>query len=132
LLQAQGLRHSTVLSKGCQKAFDKLSTGLSKTCFQLCFFCPAGPMMMGKAALPYGGGHVVNLFSHKKYDSLTIEYLDSNRSFHGAIFRLAKGQGEAFKNTLIAHGAQISRSEDLAPAQNALWKPWKDRNGVCR
>jgi len=77
------------------------------------------PMMMGKAALPYGGGRVVSLFSHKKYDSVTIEYLDSNGGFHGAIFRLAKGQGEAFKNALIARGAQISRSEDQAPVQNA-------------
>jgi hypothetical protein len=76
-------------------------------------------MMMGKAALPYGGGRVVSLFSHKKYDSLTIEYLNSNGGFHGAIFRLAKGKGEAFKNALIAHGAQIFRSEDPAPAQNA-------------
>lgn len=62
---------------------------------------------------------MVSLFSHKKYDSLTIEYLDSNVGFHGAIFRLAKGQGEAFKNALIAHGAQTSRSEDPAPVQNA-------------
>jgi hypothetical protein len=77
------------------------------------------PMMMGKAALPYSGGRVVSLFSHKKYDSLTIEYLDNNGGFHGAIFRLAKGQGEAFKNALIAHGAQISRSDDQAPVQNA-------------
>jgi hypothetical protein len=29
-------------------------------------------MMLGKAAVPYGGGRVVSLFSHKKYDSLTI------------------------------------------------------------
>jgi hypothetical protein len=77
------------------------------------------PMMMGKAAVPYGGGRVVSLFSHKKYDSLTIEYLDGNGGFHGAIFRVGKGQGEAFKNALIAHGAQVSRSEDAAPAQSA-------------
>ncbi len=76
------------------------------------------PMMLGKAALPYSGGRVVSLFSHKKYDSLTIEYLDSNGGFHGAIFRLGKGQGEAFKNTLIAQGAHISRSENQAPVQN--------------
>jgi hypothetical protein len=72
------------------------------------------PMMVGKAAIPYSGGRVVSLVSHKKYDNLTIEYLDSNGGFHGAIFRLGKGQGEAFKNTLIAHGAQISRAEDEA------------------
>jgi hypothetical protein len=77
------------------------------------------PMMMGKAAVPYGGGRVVSLFSHKKYDSLIIEYLDSYGGFHGAIFRVAKGQGEAFKNALIAHGAHIARSEDPVPVQSA-------------
>ena len=39
------------------------------------------PMMLGKAALPYSGGRVVSLFSHKKYDSLTIEYRDSSGGF---------------------------------------------------
>jgi hypothetical protein len=33
------------------------------------------PMTLGKTAVPFGGGRVVSLFSHKKYDSLTIEYL---------------------------------------------------------
>jgi hypothetical protein len=76
------------------------------------------PMMMGKAAVPYGGGRMVSLFSHKKYDSLTIEYLDSTGGFHGAIFRLAKGQGEIFKSALIAHGAHIRQSETPAPLQS--------------
>src|SRR5512133_364220 len=35
------------------------------------------PMMLSKAAVPFGGGRVVSLFSHKKYDSLAIEYSDS-------------------------------------------------------
>ena len=76
------------------------------------------PMMLGKAAVPFGGGHVVSLFSRKKYDSLAIEYLDSRGGFHGAIFRLAKGQAETFKNALIAHGAHIASSEDPAPLQS--------------
>jgi hypothetical protein len=75
------------------------------------------PLMMGKAAVPYGGGRVISLFSHKKYDGLTIEYLDSSGGFHGAIFRLAKGQGEIFKSALIAHGAHIAGSKDPAPLQ---------------
>ena len=70
------------------------------------------PMMMGKAAVPFGGGRVVSLFSHRKYDSLTLEYFDSNGGFHGAIFRLAKGQGETFKNALVAHGAHLTDPED--------------------
>ena len=76
------------------------------------------PLMIGKAAVPYGGGRMVSLFSHKKYDSLTIEYLDSSGGFHGAIFRLAKGQGESFKSALIAHGAHIRQSETPASLQS--------------
>ncbi len=73
------------------------------------------PMMLGKTAVPFGGGRVVSLFSHKKYDSLAIEYLDSNGGFHGAIFRLTKGQGETAKSDLIARGAQMTPSEDPGP-----------------
>ena len=76
------------------------------------------PMMMGKAAIPYSGGRVVSLFSHKKYDSLTIEYLDSTGGFHGAIFRLAKGQAEIFKSALIEHGAHIRQPEIPASLQS--------------
>lgn len=76
------------------------------------------PLMMGNAAVPYGGGRMVSLFSHKKYDSLTIEYLDSGGGFHGAIFRLAKGQGEIFKSALITHGAHIRQSEASASLQS--------------
>ena len=77
------------------------------------------PMMVGKAAVPFGGGRVVSLFSHKKYDSLTIEYLDGNGGFHGAIFRLDKGKAEAFKNELLEHGARTAQSEDRVYAQSA-------------
>lgn len=73
------------------------------------------PMTLGKAAVPFGGGHVVSLFSHKKYDSLAIEYLDSNGGFHGAIFRLAKGRGETIKGDLVARGAQLNPSESSNP-----------------
>src|SRR5262249_8535872 len=34
------------------------------------------PITLGKAAVPYGGGRVVSLFAHKKYDTFTVEYLD--------------------------------------------------------
>ena len=78
------------------------------------------PMMLGKSAVPYGGGRVVSLFSHKKYDSLTIEYLDSSGGFHGAIFLLGKGQGQTFKNNLIAHGAHITPSEDPVAVQSTV------------
>jgi hypothetical protein len=76
------------------------------------------PMTLGKTAVPFGGGRVVSLFSHKKYDSLTIEYLDSGGGFHGSIFQLAKGKGQAFKNDLIAHGAHITPTEDPVSGQS--------------
>jgi hypothetical protein len=76
------------------------------------------PMMLGKTAVPFGGGRVVSLFSHKKYDSLTIEYLDSRGGFHGSIFQLAKGKGQTVKNDLMAHGAHITPSEDPVSMQS--------------
>lgn len=75
------------------------------------------PMMLGKTAVPFGGGRVVSLFSHKKYDSLTIEYLDSSGGFHGAIFRLTKGQGQTIKSDLIARGAKVTPSQDPGPVR---------------
>src|SRR5579864_20255 len=76
------------------------------------------PMMLGKSAVPFGGGRVVSLFSHKKYDSLTIEYVDGNGGFHGAIFRVPKGAGQIFKDNFIAHGAHLGTSGDRAFLQN--------------
>lgn len=62
------------------------------------------PMTLGKAATPYGGGRVVSLFTHKKYETLTLEYVDRDGGVHGAIFELPKGQGEILKNELLARG----------------------------
>ena len=73
-------------------------------------------MTLGKTAVPFGGGRVVSLFSHKKYDSLTVEYLDNNGGFHGAVFRLSKGQGQTFRNDLVAKGAHIV-AQDQATTQ---------------
>ena len=60
-----------------------------------------------EAAIPYGGGRFVSLFSHK-VDVLAVEYVDSNGGFHGAIFVLSAGKATAFKNQLVAHGAKVS------------------------
>ena len=70
------------------------------------------PMKIGKAAAPYGGGRVVGLFSQKKYDTLTLEYVDVDGGVHGAIFQVAKGQGELVRNELVARGASFSAGED--------------------
>src|SRR5882672_6410001 len=43
------------------------------------------PMTLGKAAVPFGGGRVVSLFAHKKYDTLSLEYVDADGGIHGAI-----------------------------------------------
>jgi hypothetical protein len=60
-----------------------------------------------EAAIPYGGGRFVSLFSHK-VDVLTVEYADSNGGFHGAIFVLSAGKATPFKNQLLAQGAKAS------------------------
>jgi hypothetical protein len=75
-------------------------------------------MTLGKTAAPFGGGRVVSLFVHKKYDFLTVEYLDNDGGFHGAIFQLDKGQGQTFKKDLVANGAHISSPDDRATTQS--------------
>jgi hypothetical protein len=76
------------------------------------------PMTLAKAAAPYGGGRVVSLFSHKKYDTVTMEYLDPNGGFHGAIFQLNKGQGEVLKGQLEAKGGQVRQMENETAKAN--------------
>jgi hypothetical protein len=70
-----------------------------------------------KAAIPYGGGRVVSLFTHN-VDVLTVEYLDSGGGFHGTIFVLPASKAEAFRNQLIAQGAKVSKHVDpLGPRE---------------
>jgi hypothetical protein len=78
------------------------------------------PMMLGKAAVPYGGGRVVSLFSHKKYDSIALEYLDQRGGLHGAVFRLPNGKAEGLRSTLIAERAHVSQSEDAVAVQSSV------------
>ena len=68
------------------------------------------PVVLGRAATPYGGGRVIALFSHKKYDTLTLEYRDANGGIHAAIFQLAKGQAELIQNELAAKGIHMSEA----------------------
>ena len=60
-----------------------------------------------KAGIPYGGGRVVSLFSHK-VEVLTVEYVDSNGGFHGTIFVLSPGKASVLKDKLVAQGAKIT------------------------
>jgi hypothetical protein len=68
------------------------------------------PMTLAKSAIPYSGGRVVSLFSHKKYGTLTLEYQDDDGGFHGAVFELKKGQAEGFRNELLTKRASFSNS----------------------
>jgi hypothetical protein len=77
------------------------------------------PMTLGKAAAPFGGGRAVSLFAHKKYDTVTLEYVDADEGIHGAIFQLTKGQGELVKNELIAQGATIRSRQDQSTKESA-------------
>ena len=70
------------------------------------------PMMLMKTAAPYEGGQVISLFSHKKYDTITLEYVDPDGGLHGAIFQLNKGEGQVLRSELDAAGAHITRVED--------------------
>ena len=77
------------------------------------------PMTLGKTAAPFGGGRVVSLFAHKKYDTLTLEYVDAGKGIHGAIFQLAKGQGELVKSELIAQGVTVSSHQEQSTDESA-------------
>jgi hypothetical protein len=66
------------------------------------------PMTLGKAAVPFGGGRAISLFAHKKYDTLTLEYIDADGGIHGAIFQFRQGQAELLRNELVARGAHVS------------------------
>jgi hypothetical protein len=70
------------------------------------------PLAIGRAAAPYGGGRLIALFAHKKYDIVTVEYRDADGSFHGAIFQLNKGEAQALKKELEAGGAHVTEAGD--------------------
>jgi hypothetical protein len=70
-------------------------------------------MTLGKAAVPFGGGRAISLFAHKKYDTLALEYVDSNGGVHGAIFQVNKGQAEILRNDLVAKGAHVGENEPI-------------------
>ncbi len=77
------------------------------------------PMTLGKTVVPFGGGRVVSLFAHEKYDTLSLEYVDADGGIHGAIFQLTKGQGELVRNELIAQGVTIGSRQDQSTKESA-------------
>jgi len=66
-------------------------------------------MAVTRTITPFGGGRVIGLFAHKKYDFVTLEFLDSNGGFHGVIFQLDKGQGQVLGSELETKGVHVSR-----------------------
>ena len=85
------------------------------------------PLTLGEAAAPFGSGRVVSLFAHKKYDTLSFEYVDADGGIHGAIFQLKKGQAEIVKNELIAQGVTISSSHFQSAEQGATGVGHEDK-----
>lgn len=75
------------------------------------------PMTLGKAAAPFGGGRVVSLFAHKKYDTLALEYIASDGGTHGAIFELSKGQAKVLRDHLVSLGAHASHNDEIQTKQ---------------
>jgi len=69
------------------------------------------PMTLGKTVAPFGGGRVVSLFAHKKYDTLALQYVDANGAVHGAIFQFDKGQASVLGNELASRGVHVSDGE---------------------
>lgn len=71
---------------------------------------------LAKSAIPYGGGRVVSLFSHK-VEVLTVEYVDSNGGFHGTIFVLSPGKASMLRTQLVAQGAKVTTHAEPPAAQ---------------
>ncbi len=77
------------------------------------------PMALGRAATPFGGGRVIGLFAHKKYDFVTLEYFDSMGGFHGTIYQLNKGQGQILADQLGGKGVHVGGLE-IATAKQRM------------
>ncbi len=70
---------------------------------------PAAKMMtVAKMGVPYGGGRVLSLITHEKFDSLTVAYRDENGGLHGVLFTMPLGQARDIKMQLVAQGAKAS------------------------
>lgn len=78
------------------------------------------PMTLGKAGAPFGGGRVVSLFAHRKYDTLALKYVAGDGGIHGAIFELSKGQGKLLRDHLVALGAHVSHNEEIKQNKKEL------------
>ncbi len=85
------------------------------------------PAKIGKAAAPFGSGRVVSLFSHKKYDTLTVEYADADGGVHGAIFQIREGQAGHVRRELVTRGVYSGPGEDQATRQSTSEVTYEDK-----
>jgi hypothetical protein len=76
-----------------------------------------GAAKLATAAIPYGGGRVLSLFSHN-VDVLTVEFTDASAAYHGVVFVLPQGQAAPIKKQLVAMGAKASAPLGVAPETN--------------
>jgi hypothetical protein len=81
-------------------------------------------LTLAKMGVPYGGGRVLSLFTHEKFDSLTVAYRDEHGGLHGALFTMPVGQANDIKKQLVAQGAKTSipvdetgETKDSAPKE---------------
>ena len=65
-------------------------------------------MTVAKMGVPYGGGRVLSLFTHEKFDSLTVQYRDEHGGLRGALFTMPVGRASDIKKQLVAQGAKAS------------------------
>lgn len=72
-------------------------------------------------AIPYGGGRVLSLFSHK-VDVLALEFKDAKGGYHGTVFVLPQGQAAPIKKQLVGMGAKAS----VPLAEPAPTNKWED------
>ncbi len=83
-------------------------------------------LTVAKMAVPYGGGRVLSLFTHEKFDSLTVEYRDDNGGLHGVLFTMPKGKALDVKKQLVALGAKTTIPvEQTADTKDAAQKEKK-------
>lgn len=73
-------------------------------------------------AIPYGGGRVLSLFSHK-VEVMTVEYADANGGFHGAVFVLPQGRATPLKDLLVSQGAKTTTHIPEPPEPKEEQKP---------
>jgi len=81
-------------------------------------------LTVAKMGVPYGGGRFLSLFTHEKFDSLTVAYRDEHGGLHGALFTMPVGQANDIKKQLVAQGAKTSipveatgETKDTAPKE---------------